>query len=75
MIQFIRSPYLISVGYQLPFFLALCYLLTNDDISPYVVQGSIGPSMLPTIQFIGDLWLVETWAWYCWMQSANQSGQ
>jgi signal peptidase I len=60
----IRRPHLISLGYRLPFFLALCYLLTNDDIAPYVIQGSIGPSMLPTIQFIGDLWLVETGAWY-----------
>jgi inner membrane protease subunit 1 len=61
---YLRGEHLVSFGYRLPFFLALCYVLTNEDCSPYVIQGSIGPSMLPTIQFIGDLWLVETGAWY-----------
>ena len=62
-VQF-RRDHLIALGYRIPFFLALCYLSTNEDCSPYVIQGSLGPSMLPTIQFIGDLWLVETGAWY-----------
>ena len=59
-----RREHLVALGYRLPAFLALCYLLTSDDISPYTIQGSLGPSMLPTIQFVGDLWLVETGAWY-----------
>jgi len=37
--------------------------MTNENTSPYVIQGSLGPSMLPTIQFVGDIWLVETGAW------------
>lgn len=46
-----------------PMLLALGYAGTDPDISPYVVRASIGPSMLPTIQFVGDVWLVETGAW------------
>lgn len=61
---YFQWDHLISLGYRLPFFLAMAFVLTNEDLSPYVVQASLGPSMLPTIQFIGDLWLVETGAWY-----------
>eukprot|EP00934_Nitzschia_sp_Nitz4_P000759 Nitzschia sp. Nitz4//scaffold9_size221794//144733//145824//NITZ4_001365-RA/size221794-processed-gene-0.337-mRNA-1//-1//CDS//3329561058//759//frame0 len=64
---FVTSEHLIALGYRLPFFLALAYLLTDEDFSPYVVKASLGPSMLPTIPFIGDLWLVETGAWYRWL--------
>jgi signal peptidase I len=53
----------IALAYRLPFFVGLCYLLTDLDFSPYVIQASLGPSMLPTIQFVGDIWLVETGAW------------
>ena len=48
---------------RLPLVLALSFVLTNESTSPYVIQGSLGPSMLPTIQFVGDIWLVETRAW------------
>lgn len=46
-----------------PVLLALGYAGTDPNISPYVVRASLGPSMLPTIQFVGDVWLVETGAW------------
>lgn len=49
--------------YRVPFATLLFLLVTSDTYFPYIVQGSIGPSMLPTIQYIGDLWLIETWAW------------
>ena len=61
---YLNHQHFISLVYRLPIFLAMCYVITNDDYVPYVIQGSLGPSMLPTIQFIGDLWLVETGAWY-----------
>eukprot|EP00980_Cylindrotheca_fusiformis_P025320 scaffold13478_cov132-Cylindrotheca_fusiformis.AAC.13 len=59
-----RRHHLTPLLYRVPVAFALYYLLTNENYFPYVIQGSIGPSMLPTIQFIGDLWLVETWAWH-----------
>ena len=52
-----------ALGMRMPFFLAVSYLITDENTSPYVVQGSLGPSMLPTIQFVGDIWMVETGAW------------
>lgn len=52
-----------ALAFRFPFFLLLCYVFTDEDTSPYVVQASLGPSMLPTIQFAGDIWLVETGAW------------
>jgi inner membrane protease subunit 1 len=61
---YFKGNHLKYLGYRLPLAVAVCYLLSNDDFSPYIIQGSIGPSMLPTIQFIGDLWLIETMAWH-----------
>lgn len=52
-----------ALARRLPAFLAIAYLVTDEDTSPYVVRASLGPSMLPTIQFVGDIWLVETGAW------------
>lgn len=49
--------------YRVPFATVLFLLVTNDEHFPYRIQGSIGPSMIPTIHYIGDLWLIETWAW------------
>jgi len=43
--------------------MVLSYLITDENTTPYVIQGSLGPSMLPTIQFVGDIWLVQTGAW------------
>lgn len=61
---YLRRHHFKFLGYRLPLVFSFCYLLTNEDYSPFVVQGSIGPSMLPTIQFIGDLWLIQTCAWH-----------
>ena len=63
--QHFHKEHLSALLYRLPFALALGYLLTDSDAdwSPYTIQPSLGPSMLPTIQFIGDVWLVETGAW------------
>jgi signal peptidase I len=52
-----------ALALRFPIFLALSFVITNENTSPYVIQGSLGPSMLPTIQFVGDIWLVETGAW------------
>jgi signal peptidase I len=58
-----RREEVIALAYRLPLLVAITYLVTDEDASPYVVQASLGPSMLPTIQFVGDIWLVETGAW------------
>ncbi len=62
-VSFTHSSLWMALGLRLPLVLALGYLVTNENTSPYVIQGSLGPSMLPTIQFVGDLWVVETKAW------------
>ena len=62
-VSFTHRSLWMALGFRLPFFLALSYVMTNENTSPYVIQGSLGPSMLPTIQFVGDIWLVETGAW------------
>lgn len=65
--------------YRLPIACLMGYLATDPDISPYTIQASLGPSMLPTIQFIGDLWLVESGAWmrmlgWDWSRRVLQTG-
>jgi signal peptidase I len=60
----VRSHHLNALAYRAPIWLILAFLLTNEDTSPLVIQGSIGPSMLPTIQFFGDLWLLDSGAWH-----------
>jgi signal peptidase I len=62
-VSFTHRSLWMALGFRLPFFIALSYVMTNENTSPYVIQGSLGPSMLPTIQFVGDIWLVETGAW------------
>ena len=62
-VSFTHRSLWMALGMRLPLVLALSFVLTNENTSPYVIQGSLGPSMLPTIQFVGDIWLVETKAW------------
>jgi len=62
-VSFTHHSLFVALGLRLPFFLALSYAITNENTSPYVIRCSLGPSMLPTIQFMGDIWLVETGAW------------
>jgi signal peptidase I len=61
--QSYSRSHLIAICYRLPLFLVLSYVLTDENTSPYIIQASLGPSMLPTIQFAGDIWVVETGAW------------
>lgn len=61
--QQVSLPSLFVLCTRLPIFLLLSYAITDERISPYSIQLSLGPSMLPTIQFAGDIWLVETFAW------------
>ncbi|OEU20760.1 LexA/Signal peptidase [Fragilariopsis cylindrus CCMP1102] len=61
--SFVSRSHLIAISYRLPLFLVLSYFLTDENTSPYIIQASLGPSMLPTIQFAGDIWVVETGAW------------
>jgi signal peptidase I len=60
----LRRQHWVGIASRLPFWLLLCYLLTSDDTAPLVIQGAIGPSMLPTFQFIGDIFLISTGAWW-----------
>ena len=59
-ISFTHYSLWMALGFRLPLFLALSFLLTDENTSPYIIQCSLGPSMLPTIQFAGDVWLIET---------------
>lgn len=59
----VQKEHLSALLYRLPFAITLGFFFTDPEWSPYTVQASLGPSMLPTVQFIGDLWLVETGAW------------
>ena len=48
--------YWIILAYRLPLVAAIGYCFNDDNVSPCVVRASLGPSMLPTIQFVGDIW-------------------
>jgi len=63
------------MSYRLPLACLLAYMATDSDVAPYTIQASLGPSMLPTIQFIGDLWLVErtTSVWSKWIGLGGES--
>lgn len=63
-VSFTHKSLWMALGFRLPLFMLIAYGITNENVSPYVIQGSLGPSMLPTIQFVGDIWLVETGAWH-----------
>ena len=71
-VSFTHHSLFVALGLRLPFFLALSYAITNENTSPYVIQCSLGPSMLPTIQFMGDIWLVETGAWRRMLQRFDE---
>ncbi|KAI2512536.1 serine-type peptidase [Fragilaria crotonensis] len=43
--------------------LVLYFLIENEDISPYVTDMSLGPSMLPTLPTLGGVYIRETGAW------------
>jgi inner membrane protease subunit 1 len=60
----LRRHHLNALAYRMPIWLILCFLLTNEDTSPLVIQGSLGPSMLPTMKFFGDFWLLDSGAWH-----------
>mmetsp|Transcript_13532 Transcript_13532/g.31658 ORF Transcript_13532/g.31658 Transcript_13532/m.31658 type:complete len:418 (+) Transcript_13532:229-1482(+) len=62
-VSFTHYSLWMALGLRLPLFMAISYLLTDENTSPYIIQCSLGPSMLPTIQFAGDIWLIETGAW------------
>ena len=53
-----------ALAFRIPIFFLLCYGLTSEDICPIAIQGGLGPSMIPTMQFFGDYWLVTTGAWH-----------
>ena len=58
-----QKDHWLSILHRLPLFIILSYCTTDENITPYAIKASLGPSMLPTIQFCGDVWLVETGAW------------
>lgn len=59
-----RREHLLAVGKRLPFWLLLAILISYDDTSPFVMDFTRGPSMLPTILPLGDLYLRDTGAWH-----------
>jgi len=62
-VSFTHHSLWMALGFRLPLVMAIAFLLTDENTSPYIIQCSLGPSMLPTIQFAGDIWVIETGAW------------
>jgi signal peptidase I len=60
----LKRDHFVAAGKRLPFWLLLAILVSYDDTSPFVVDHTRGPSMLPTIFPIGDLYLRDTGAWH-----------
>lgn len=59
-----KREHFLAAGKRLPFWLLLAILISHDDTSPFVVDFTRGPSMLPTIFPLGDLYLRDTGAWH-----------
>jgi mitochondrial inner membrane protease subunit 1 len=59
-----KREHFLAVGKRLPFWLLLAILISYDDTSPFVLDRTRGPSMLPTIFPLGDLYLRDTGAWH-----------
>lgn len=58
-----QRDHVIAIGKRLPFFIVLAILVTSDDTSPLKLDRAFGPSMLPTIHPLGDVYLRDTGAW------------
>jgi len=58
--------------YRLPMAFLLGYIIVDSDYTPYKILPSLGPSMLPTIQFLGDLWFIQTGPWKQWWWQSKQ---
>mmetsp|Transcript_32394 Transcript_32394/g.58580 ORF Transcript_32394/g.58580 Transcript_32394/m.58580 type:complete len:333 (+) Transcript_32394:149-1147(+) len=54
---------MISIAKRLPLFLILAGLVMYEDTSPLKVDQAFGPSMLPTIHPLGDVYLRATGGW------------
>lgn len=52
-----------AIGKRLPLFLVLAALVTSEETSPLKFDKAFGPSMLPTIHPLGDIYLRDTGAW------------
>jgi mitochondrial inner membrane protease subunit 1 len=51
----------LATRFSLAMFLFL--LIQNDSSSPYVMDMTLGPSMLPTFRTVGEVYVRETGAW------------
>mmetsp|Transcript_12206 Transcript_12206/g.17028 ORF Transcript_12206/g.17028 Transcript_12206/m.17028 type:complete len:442 (-) Transcript_12206:372-1697(-) len=58
---------------RFPFFVALVILASWDETSPFVFEQTLGPSMLPTIHPMGDLYVRQT-NWFHRLTSSYQVG-
>ena len=58
-----QRDHLVAAGKRFPLWLILAILVTSDDTSPLRLDRALGPSMLPTIHPLGDLYLRDTGAW------------
>ena len=58
-----QRNHVMEMAKRLPFWFVLLYLASSDDTSPFVLIPALGPSMLPTIHPIGDIYLCSTGAW------------
>ena len=54
---------MISIAKRLPLFIVFAGLVTYEDTTPLKFERAFGPSMLPTIHPLGDVFLRATGAW------------
>lgn len=59
----VHNSHRMHLASRFSFALFLFWLIDNDDISPYVVDKTLGPSMLPTFGTLGEVIFRETGAW------------
>ena len=64
--------HLVELAKRLPFWIILALLVSSEDTSPFILIPTQGPSMLPTIHPIGDIYLCSTGAWSRLLQIQRQ---
>lgn len=64
-LSFSAPELLLAMGYRIPLWIALAFLFSWDQTSPYRMTRIHGPSMIPVIAADGsDIWLVTNhWIW------------
>jgi signal peptidase I len=62
----------LELAKRLPLWIVLALLVSSEDTSPFLLIQAYGPSMLPTVHPIGDIYLCSTGAWSRLLQTRRQ---